>query len=120
MPNINPIRFGITGYNRPEERQVIQEKPEQKKEGKKDQKQLGQEEVLSFLSMQNVDVIPKSTRTYNVSKYVTAEQEARIAEFMKGFEADFENASAIAKEEFPDIEQRTADNIALAYINATY
>ena len=120
MTNINPIRFGITGYNRPEEKQVIQEKPEQKKENRKEHKQVGQEEVLSFLSMQNVDVIPKSSKTFNVSNYVTEEQEARIAEFMKGFEADFDNASAIAKEEFPGIEQRTADNIALAYINATY
>ena len=120
MTNINPIKFGVTGYYRPEEKPEIKEKPEQKKEGKKEQKQLGQEEVLNYLASQNVDVIPKATRTINVSKYVTAEQEERIAEFMKGFEADFENASAIAKEEFPDIEQRTADNIALAYINAAY
>ena len=59
-------------------------------------------------------------KTVDVNKYVNAEQMARIESFMKGFEADFDEVSATALNEFPDITQEAASNIALAYINQTY
>ena len=72
------------------------------------------------MAAQNLAFVPtKTTRTINVSKYVTPEQEARIAGFMKGFEADYEEAAAIAQNEF-GVDEKTAGSIALAYINATY
>ncbi len=123
MTNINPIRFGITGNNyfKHEEKEDLAKNNKEAKSEEKSQKQYESNELLGFLAAQNADIRPaQPTRTYNVSKYVNAEQESRIADFMKGFEADFEGASKFAKDEFPDINQRTADNIALAYINATY
>ncbi len=92
---------------------------EQKPE--KQQKQVSSQEVLGFLAAQNADMIPvKATKKLDVGKYVSKEQEARIAEFMKGFEEDFDEALAIAKDEFPEISDKLASDLALSYINASY
>ena len=83
-------------------------------------KQFGSNEVFGFLAAQNADLIPvKPTRTYEVSKYVTPEQQARIESFVKGLEASYDEALAITADEFPEISQKAAGEIALAYVNAS-
>ena len=39
---------------------------------------------------------------------------------MKGFEADYEEAFNIASNEFPEISEQAAGDLALAYINSSY
>ena len=123
MSNINPLKFGVSGnqYFRQETKEDLSKNTEKESQTQQSKKQIGSNEVFGFLAAQNADLIPvKTQKTVEVSKYVTPEQEARIADFMKGFEADFEEAFNIATDEFPEISERAAGNIALAYINASY
>ena len=121
--NINPLKFGVTGQYFKQETQEDLNKNSAKEETAqaKEEKQVSSNEVLGFLAAQNADMIPVRTqKTLDVSKYVTEEQEARIEEFMKGFEADYDEAVEIAGEEFPGISDELAGDLALAYINSSY
>lgn len=124
MSSINPLRFGVTGnqyykYDSSEESKQSAKKEEKAPEQK--QKEVNSNTVFSYLAAQNADIVPASaTKTLNVSKYVTPEQEARIADFMKGFEADFDDFTATATDEFPDLSDGAASELALAYINSAY
>lgn len=123
MTNINPIKFGIAGnqYFKQEEKEDLKGAEKNTKSAPDTNKKMESAEVLGFLAAQNADLMPaKAKKTIEVSKYVTPEQQARIAEFMKGFEADFEETAATAKGEFADLTQEAADTIALAYINSKY
>lgn len=124
MTNINPLKFGVTGnqYFKQESKEDFSKNTEKEQKTNENQhKQLGSNEVFGFMAAQNADLIPvKTQKTLDVSKYVTPEQEARIADFMKGFEADFDEAFSIAADEFPEISDNAASELALAYINASY
>ncbi len=123
MTNINPINFGYIQNNY----KIKSSDEEQKKDSQytqdnnKPKKQMGSDEILGYLAATNSDLVPKNVKkTVDVEKYVNNEQYARMEEFMKGFESDYDEAMNVALNEFPDISQKTAGNIALAYINATY
>ena len=123
MTNINPINLGIGAnqYLKQEPKEELAKEAARKSAEAAPKKQLGSNEVLGYLAAVNSDLVPaKAQKTVDVSKYVNEDQAARIADFMAAFEADFDEASAIALDEFPDITQETASNIALAYINSTY
>ena len=124
MTNINPIKFGINGnqYFKHEEKEDLTKKSAKEKQASETtHKQYQSEEVLGFMAAQNSDIIPvKAQKTLDVSKYVTKEQEARIASFMQNFEADYEEAFNTTAKEFPEIGSKTAGEIALAYINSKY
>ena len=123
MSNINPLKFGVTGnqYFKQETKEDLSKHTEKEPKTQQQQKQVNSNEVFGFLAAQNADLIPvKTKKTVEVSKYVNSEQESRIADFMKGFEADFDEAFNIAIDEFPEISEKTAGDIALAYINASY
>ena len=120
--NINPIKLGITNNQF-----VVQEKQEEQKRNlnkekqAEDKKQVDSNEVLGFMAAQGLDMVPVRTqKTLDVSKYVNDEQEARIADFMKDFEANYDEAFAIAADEFPGISDDLANDLALSYINASY
>ena len=120
--NINRLGFNITGYNYArQEEAAAQSAPEQKsKSDVKENKQLGANDILSYMAAANTDLIPaKTQRTVDVNKYVTPEQAERIGAFVKGFEADFDEAAIAAVNEF-GVSEKVADKIALAYINASY
>ena len=124
MSNINPLKFGVTGnqYFKQESKEDLSKGTEKESKAKgNEHKQLASNDVFGFMAAQNADLIPvKTKKTLDVSKYVTPEQEARITEFMKGFEADFDEAFNIAADEFPEISDKAASDLALAYINASY
>ncbi len=123
MSNINPLKFGVSGnqYFRQETKEDLSKNTEKESQTQQSKKQIGSNEVFGFLAAQNADLIPvKTQKTVEVSKYVNSEQESRIADFMKGLEADFDEAFNIAIDEFPEISEKTAGDIALAYINASY
>ncbi len=123
----NVTRIG-SSYFKPEYNKIGEEKGQEKntenqeQAKEKQQKQVSSNEVLGFMAAQNSDLIPvKSPKTLDPAKYVTSEQEARIAEFMKGLEADYDEAFDIAKNEFvPEISDELASDLALSYINASY
>ena len=120
--NINRLGFNITGYNYArQEEAAAKSAPEQKENTKaKENKQIGANDVLGFMAAVNADLVPvKTQRTVDVNKYVTPEQADRIAGFIKGFEADFDEAAATAVNEF-GVDEKVANQIALAYINASY
>ena len=123
MTNINPIKFGVSGqqfFTKENNEEIAKETAKEKKDDG-EVKELTAKDVLGFLAATNADIMPVPVKkTLDVSKYVNDEQAARIEDFMKAFEADFDEATATALEEFPDITQETASNIALAYINQTY
>ncbi len=124
MTNINPIRFGVAGnqYLKHESKEdLTKTSDKQAKQTPEAQKELESSAILGYLAAQNTDIMPSKTKkTVDVSKYVTPEQSSRIAEFMKGFESDFNEASNIALQEFPDLSQGAADTLALAFINSRY
>lgn len=124
MTNINPINFGFTGnqyIKKNLNEEIVQEQKKNNNGEIGNKKQMSSAEVLGYMANVNADIIPaKAERTIEVSKYVNAQQQARIENFMKAFEADYDEASQVALNEFPDISQETARKIALAYINATY
>lgn len=124
MTNINPINFGFTGnqyIKKNLNEEIVQEQKKNNNGEIGNKKQMSSAEVLGYMANVNADIIPaKAERTIEVSKYVNAQQQARIENFMKAFEADYDEASQVALNEFPDISQETAGKIALAYINATY
>lgn len=124
MSNINPLKFGVTGnqyFKQESQEDLTRGAAKEQPSTEKTEKKLGSNEVLGFMAAQNADLIPvKAQRTLDVSKYVTPEQEARIAEFMQGFQEDYDEAFAITADEFPEISEKAAGEIALAYINASY
>lgn len=124
MTNINPINL-TTNVNPYYKKDVTEDSNKNSEKNTKaeqnKQKQIDANNVLGFMAAKNADIIPnKATKTVEVSKYVSKDQETRIADFMKGFEEDYNKAFDIAANEFPDISDETAGNLALAYINATY
>ena len=123
MSNINPLKFGVTGnqyIQKDAKEDLAKQTANESVAEKEEKKQLGSNDVFGFLAAQNADLIPvKPTRTYEVSKYVTPEQQARIEGFVKGLEAKYNDALAITIDEFPEISQKAAGEIALAYINAS-
>ena len=123
MTNINPIKLGISGQSlfTKENNQEIAKEAAKNHQKEAPQKEIAAKDVLGFMAAVNSDLVPaKVTKTVDVNKYVNAEQADRIASFMKAFEADFDEVSAAALNEFPDITQEAASSIALAYINQTY
>ncbi|MCD7779175.1 MAG: hypothetical protein LUH05_00695 [Candidatus Gastranaerophilales bacterium] len=123
MSNINPIKFGVAGqYYKNDSKEDLSKSTEKEQQSTAaNQKQVNSSEVLGFMAAQNADMVPvKTQKTVDVSKYVSEDQEARIADFMEGFEADFDEAFNIAAEEFPDLSEEAAVSLALSYINASY
>ena len=127
MSNINPLKFGVTGnqYIQKESNEDATKQAANESVANQDsQKKLSSDDVLGFENAKaayNKSAIHiANTRTYNVSKYVDAASEARITGFVKGLEADYEEAFATTTNEFPEISQKAAGEIALAYINASY
>lgn len=124
MTNINPIKFGVAGnqyFKQDNKEDLAKTSDKQAKAAPEAQKSLESNAVLGFLAAQNADILPaKTKKTVEVSKYVTPEQSSRIEEFMKSFEADFNEVSEIALNEFPDLSQEAARDLALAYINTAY
>ncbi len=119
--NINPVKLGITNNQL-----VVHEKQEEQKKNlnqekqAEDKKQVDSKEVLGFMAVQGLDMVPVRTqKTLDVSKYVNGEQEERIANLMKDFEATYGDAFDIATDEFPGISDDLANDLALAYINAS-
>ncbi len=123
MANIDPLKFGVTGnqYYRPETNDDADKKlTQENKHGEKQEKQISSKDVLAFLEAKNAAFVPiVAPKVLEPSKYVSKEQEARIEEFMKQFEADYDEAVAIAKDEF-GISSEAAGEVALAYIDSTY
>lgn len=123
MTNVNPIKFGVSAnqYFKNEEKEDLAKTGEKAKKTPAEQKNVESKEVLGFMAAQNTDIVPaKIKKTVDVSKYVNEEQTQRIKDFIASFEADYNEASEIAMNEFPDLSQEAAGNIALAYINASY
>ena len=125
MSNINPIKFGVAGnqYFKQDANEDLTQKQAEKKAEETPQKQVSANDVLSFMAAQGAAYVqPAAPKSVNVSellaKYVTPEQEARIAESMKAFETNFNTTVAVAMDEF-GVEEKFAGDIALATINAT-
>lgn len=124
MTNINPIRFGIAGnsyYKNENKEDLAKNTDKNQKAAPEAKKSLESNTVLGFMAAQNTDLVPaKQTKKVDVTKYVNAEQASSIESFIKGFEADFNEISQTALNEFPDLSKSAADSIALAYINSAY
>ena len=126
MSNINPIKFGVGNqyFKQNTNEDLTQQTGQENKPEANAHKQVNGSDVLGYMAAQSVAFVqPNAPKTVNVAeliaKYNTPEQQDRIAAFMKDFEADFDEASAIAVDEF-GISEELADDIALEYINATY
>ena len=119
---IRKLNFNITGYNYTrQDENAAKSAPEQKEKPiERNQGKISGSDVLNFMAMANADMIPvKTQKVVDVNKYVTTEQKSRIADFMKNFEADYDNAVQTAKDEF-GVSEKVAGEIGLAYINSKY
>ena len=123
MTNINPINLGVSAqqfFTKENNEEIAKETAKENQKGV-NPKEITAKDVLGFMAAVNSDLIPTNVKkSVEVAKYVNAEQTARIEDFMKAFEADFDALSEAALDEFPDITQEAASSIALAYINQTY
>lgn len=122
MANLDPLKFGVTGnqYFRTETNNEQEQKSASQAGGEKVDKQMSSKDVLAFLEAKNAAFVPvRAPKVLDVDKYVSSEDQARIEEFMNGFEADYDEAVAIAVEEF-GISPEAAGEVALAYIDNTY
>ncbi len=120
--NINPVNFGITNaqYLKIKEKQEEPQKDLNKEKQAKEEKQVDSKEVLGYMAAQGLDMMPvRSQKVLDVSKYVNDEQAARIEDFMKDFEANFDEQIAIVKDEFPGISDELAMDLVLANQNAS-
>ena len=124
MSNINPLKFGVTGnqyIQKDSNEEVTKQASKETSAEATSRKEVSSKDIYGFLAAQNTDLIPvKATRTYEVSKYVNAEQAERIGSFVKGLEAKYDEVFATTTNEFPEISQKAAGEIALAYLNASY
>lgn len=125
MTNINPIRLtnGAVSNNQKhaEKGDVTQGNEQNYQQSANVNSQVNGSDVLNYMATQNAAFVPtNATKTVNVADYVNAEQKTRIEDFMKAFEADFEEISAMTMDEFPDLSEGAASEIALAYIDSTY
>ncbi len=125
MSNINPIKFGVAGnqYFRQETSEDLTQNQTDKKPEEQGQAQVSANDVLSFMAAQGAAYVqPAAPKTVNVSeliaKYNTPEEQARIAESMNAYQANFNTTVAVAMDEF-GVEEQFAEDIALATINAT-
>ncbi|MBQ8887586.1 MAG: hypothetical protein IJY61_07800 [Candidatus Gastranaerophilales bacterium] len=121
----------INGYNvstnyrwqQEEKEGLSKEAKTENKAAEKAEQQVSEKEVFNYIGGYNAAFIkPAENKSVNelLAKYITPESEARITSFVKGLEADYENAFATTTSEFPEISQKAAGEIALAYINASY
>ncbi len=124
MSSINPLRFGVPGNNyikRETPNHSKQSSEQDDKNTSKKENNINSNSVFDYMAAQNADIMPASiTKTYNVSKYVSAEQETRIQDFMKGFETDFDEIANAASNEFPELTEGAVSELALTYINNKY
>ncbi len=125
MSSINPLRFGVSGNQYFKQETTGDSKQPQKNDvntSAKSESSVNSNTVLSYMAAQNADILPVNTtkKTVDVSNYVTEEQEARIAGFMTGFEADYDAAFKIAGEEFPELSEGAVSALALSYVNSAY
>ncbi len=119
MSNINPLNFGVQGnpYLKKDTQDDLAKETLSQPKKEQDVKQANSNELLGYMAAVNSDIIPqKVTRTVEVKKYVNDEQAARIEDFMKGFEADFDEISNSAMSEFPELSQKAADDMIKDFI----
>ena len=110
----------VTDYKINEDGKKEEKNAQQKgKEAEENNKQLNPSDVLGIMAAQNAD---KKINIEKVSEKnnVTNESKARIEESVKSFEEIYNRALAIAMEEFPDLSEEAASQVALAYIDAAY
>lgn len=121
--NINPININSQAIKYAQMHQP-EKKEDAVKDAPKDHKPaVGKEipagDVLSYMAAQSVDVQPKVKKTVDVSKYVTPEQEARIASFVQGFESEVQKGLLNFDKEFPGnkASDETKLNLAVEMFN---
>ncbi len=122
MSSINPLRFGIPGNNYYKKDNSDNPKHQNAKEEKSSEKKnINSNFVFDYMSAQNTDIMPASvTKAYSVSKYVSPEQEARIEDFVKSFETNYDDIVKSASNEFVELSEGAVSELALNYINNKY
>ena len=124
MSSINPLRFGVAGNQYLKQdvaNESKQSKAREENTSRKEEKNIDSNSVFNYMAAQNADIVPSaSKKTINVSKYVNPEQEARIADFMKSFESDYEAAYEITEEEFQGLSETAISGLALSYLDSAY
>ena len=127
MYNVNLPNQSVTGnqYIQKETKEDLAKQTEKEFAPSKDlQTNVSEDDINKFqdakASYNMYGVKTTGVRTIKVSKYVDAESEARITGFIKGYEANYNKAFDATANEFPDISDEAAGEIALAYMNALY
>ena len=119
MSNNFNIHFGVGGNYYPQtEKKEEKSNNEQQAALEQNQKtQLPNNDVLDYMAAQNMDLIPQNTvKSVEVSKYVTPEEEARIAAEFGAKLDEAEHVSTAAQSEFPDLSNEAADAIAASIV----
>ena len=125
--SLDSIKYNFT---RQDENAASKNLNQQIEHDNKPQKQVNPNDVLNFLGARNSDIkINYSTKSIDKDNYINGimnkykddipATEARAAKFLEQFDSDFNEAQNIAVQEF-NVNETTASNIALAYINNSY
>lgn len=117
--NINGIGIntkGVNSYVNPKTQgEAKSEENANNKQAQTTGAQVKPEDVLTYMAQNAVVVNPKSvTRTYDVAKYVTPEQAARIAGFIGGFEDEVAKGLLAINEELKGVNLPEAAKYELA------
>ena len=82
------------------------------------QAQVAADDVLDYMAYSSIGVNPSVPRTYDVARYVTPEQAARIAGFVAGFEGEVAKALQALEEEGINLPEDQKYEIAAAMATA--
>ena len=82
------------------------------------QTQVSADDVLAYMAYSSIGVNHSVPRTYDVSRYVTPEQAARIAGFVAGFEGEVAKALQALEEEGINLPEDQKYEIAAAMATA--
>lgn len=111
--SVNNYGNAPKGEAKPEEKT-----PEAAPQAAPAQPQVAANDVLTYMAYNAVGVNVSAPRTYDVGKYVTPEQAARIAGFIAGFEGDVAKALKAIEDEGLNLPEDQKYEIAAAMATA--
>ena len=111
--SVNNYGNAPKGETKPEEKA-----PEAAPQAAPAQPQVAADDVLTYMAYGAVGVNVSVPKTYDVSKYVTPEQAARIAGFVAGFETEVAKGLKAIEDEGLDLPEAQKYEIAAAMATA--
>ncbi|MCD7878501.1 MAG: hypothetical protein LUG16_01050 [Candidatus Gastranaerophilales bacterium] len=120
MSNVNGIQLGVYGSNsyftQQEKEDLTQTSKKEANTENTPNRQMESSEILGYMAAQSAAFVPVQ-KPLDVSQYVSAEEEERIAASMEKFVATEEAVHSSVKNEDLGLSDEAETEISLAYMN---